>query len=79
MELPMGRILIFALLAGLGYLLFKGLTRSKPPEVGRQAPPPVVDDMVACARCGVNLPKGEAMAAGGGFICREGERCQNIR
>ena len=33
------------------------------------------EDMVACARCGVNLPRSEAEALGNAFICRDNPRC----
>jgi hypothetical protein len=31
--------------------------------------------MVACARCGVNLPRSEAKAEGNAFLCRDNPRC----
>ena len=30
---------------------------------------PVVEDMVKCAHCGVNLPRSEAIFSGGDFFC----------
>lgn len=43
----------------------RGSRREGPPRAGR-APSPAdatqVDDMVACAHCGVHLPRGEALA-----------------
>jgi hypothetical protein len=33
------------------------------------------EDMVACARCGVNLPRSEAEPQGNAFICRDNPRC----
>lgn len=42
----------------------------KPP-----APPPVeVADMVACAHCGLHVPRCEAVAAGGRLYCSDAHR-----
>ncbi len=30
---------------------------------------PIVEDMVKCAHCGVNLPRSEAIYSGGDFYC----------
>ena len=30
---------------------------------------PIVEDMVKCAHCGVNLPRSEAIYSGGEFFC----------
>jgi uncharacterized protein len=34
-------------------------------------PGPAQGELVACAHCGVNLPKSEARSAGGSFYCSE--------
>ena len=43
----------------------------------RTAPPPnpvgVGDPMVRCVNCGVFLPRAEARAANGGFVCADGQ------
>ena len=39
---------------------------NKPPP---RAPEPIVEDMVKCAQCGVNLPRSEAIYSGGDFFC----------
>ncbi len=39
---------------------------NKPPVSARE---PVVEDMVKCAYCGVNLPRSEAIYSGGDFFC----------
>jgi uncharacterized protein len=36
-----------------------------------QNKPPVQGDLVACARCGVHLPRAEAREAGGALYCGE--------
>jgi uncharacterized protein len=37
----------------------------------RQGPPPKQGDLVACARCGMHLPRNEAREAGGRLYCGE--------
>lgn len=39
---------------------------NKPTTSARE---PVVEDMVKCAHCGVNLPRSEAIYSGGDFFC----------
>ncbi len=34
------------------------------------------EDMVTCARCGVNLPRSEAVPEGNAFRCYDNPRCQ---
>ena len=33
------------------------------------------EDMVACARCGVHMPRSEARIESGSFYCRDNPRC----
>ena len=37
------------------------------------------EDMVACARCGVHLPRSEAREERGAFYCRDNPRCLESR
>ena len=43
-----------------------GAPAKPPPDAGEQK-----GELVGCAQCGVNLPKGEARSAGGRFYCSE--------
>lgn len=71
-----GRILFFVILALLGYLVYRSFVKPKARDQIKEQRGESVDDMVVCARCGVNIPKRDALAiAGGGYSCREGERC----
>jgi uncharacterized protein len=67
-------IIVFAL-----YLLFRGFFRS---QVKGDAKPPMAgtakgEDMVACARCGVNLPRSEAREEGGRLVCQSNPHCHS--
>ena len=70
----MGRILFLLIIAFLIYLLFKGFLRAQTRR-GEEDRTEKVEDMVACARCGVNLPKSEARSEGAQFFCRDNPRC----
>jgi uncharacterized protein len=70
----MGRFLLIALVvAVLVWALRRspaGTQPGAPPGPGGER----VGDLVACAHCGVNLPKSEARAAGGRHYCSEEHR-----
>ena len=70
----MGRILFLLIIAFLIYLLFKGFLRAQTRRAEEDRKEKV-EDMVACARCGVNLPKSEARNEGAQFFCRDNPRC----
>lgn len=70
-------VAVVVLVAMLRNTLRRGETR----DADRRSPPPVppapprVEDMVACAHCGVHLPRGEAVASGDGTLfCGEPHR-----
>jgi uncharacterized protein len=70
--MTMGRIVFFILLALVGYLVFRAIQKRNLPPA---QPPSPVEDMVRCARCGVNIPRSTAVANDGDFRCRDEEPC----
>ncbi|MBP6778094.1 MAG: hypothetical protein KA151_12685 [Piscinibacter sp.] len=50
-------------------------------RAGADAPaaPPAQENMVACSRCGVHLPRSEALPGRGGLFCCEGHRAEHER
>jgi hypothetical protein len=65
----MGRLILIVLIVLLVlWLLRRALAAGKrqEPPAGGGAP-----DLVSCAHCGVNLPRGEARSAGGRHYCSE--------
>jgi uncharacterized protein len=72
----LGRIVFLLIIVFLVYLVFRGFfraqTRRKDEGVARSDK---AEDMVACARCGVNLPRSDAEPQGNVFICRDNPRC----
>lgn len=72
----MGRVLFFAILIGLvAWWLFARIGRTGGAKGGRQrGAPPDAQEMVACARCGVHLPRGDAVAEGAATYCCDEHR-----
>jgi uncharacterized protein len=70
----LGRIVFLLIIVFLIYLLFKGFLRAQTRR-DEESSAEKVEDMVACARCGVNLPRSEAKLEGALFYCRDNPRC----
>ncbi|HUQ27269.1 MAG TPA: PP0621 family protein [Usitatibacter sp.] len=72
----MGRIIFLLIIVFLIWLVFRGFFRA---QTRRKADAEMssskAEDMVACARCGVNLPRSEALPQGNAFICRDNPKC----
>lgn len=66
----MSKLLLLLAIGVVAFLLFKRMRR--PP-----VRPPVAraEDMVRCARCGVNLPKSEALCDRGVCVCPPDQPC----
>jgi uncharacterized protein len=59
------------LLIAIGFVVFAVIrtyqrSLNKPSAPARE---PIVEDMVKCAHCGVNLPRSEAIYSSGDFFC----------
>jgi len=70
----LGRILFWLLIAVLFWWFVKGLLKSRKRE---DAPAQSVrgEDMVSCARCGVNLPRSDAREENGKYFCVNNPQC----
>jgi uncharacterized protein len=69
----MAKIILF--LVGvfvLLWLLRGGMSRR--PRAEQPAPPQAPQTMLACAQCGVHLPRDEALPGRGGVFCGEAHR-----
>ena len=67
----MAKLLLLIVAIVVVYFFVKGLARKRRE---RAAPPSPGETMVPYARCGVNLPRSEALEAAGGFFCSEEHR-----
>lgn len=65
----MGKILFFAVVGFVIYLLIKKQIGNRHLPGDKPVAPPVAEDMVKCAHCGVNLPRSEAIFSKGEFFC----------
>ncbi|MBC8022213.1 MAG: hypothetical protein H7Y14_03790 [Burkholderiales bacterium] len=72
----MGRIVLLLIIVFLVWLVFRTFfraqTKGKTEVTARSEKG---EDMVACARCGVNLPRSDARPEGNAFVCRDNPRC----
>jgi uncharacterized protein len=74
----MTRILFFVLIAFAIYVALKGMARKerlREEASQRRAASAGGEDMVTCARCGVNVPRGEVKLEAGRLVCAENPRC----
>jgi uncharacterized protein len=73
----MGRILFFVLLALAIYLAWRWSVRA---AVARSRPPPKLEAqvMVSCAKCGLHVPRIEALPAGERHYCCEDHRRNDL-
>jgi uncharacterized protein len=73
----LARILLLLIIGFAIYLLFRGFMRSqvKPPPQD-SAVTPAGEDMVACARCGVNVPRSETREVDGRRVCSANPNCR---
>jgi uncharacterized protein len=61
------KLLIFVLIAVAVYLLLRRPSRRNVDDGRRAAPAP--EPMVACARCGLHVPRSESVEAAGRHYC----------
>ena len=71
----MARLLLFAVIGFVVWLLYKGFTKSLGAKDRAKSKPTVSEDMVACTRCGVNMPKSEARLVNGVYECASSADC----
>ena len=73
----MARILLLLVVGFFAWLLFRGIVRKQRPPQGRTPVAPEAEDMVACAICGVNMPRSEAKQENGRFTCSDPAACKH--
>ena len=74
----MARILLLLVIAFLVYMVVRSLFRT---QVKKDAPPSEAtsaqgEEMVACSRCGVNVPRSETREVDGRRICASNPNCK---
>jgi len=70
------KLLVVIVALAVLWLLLRGLVRRAKGdgESPRKAPPASPQAMLACAHCGVHLPRDEALPGRGGVFCGEAHR-----
>jgi hypothetical protein len=73
----LSRILLLLLIAFLIYLVLRGYLRLQKEKKPPPAAPTTVsgEDMLACARCGVNVPRSELTEVDGRLVCAANPNC----
>ena len=71
----MGRVLTLIILAVLVWWLFRSFMRAQARDEAPRARSREAEDMVKCARCGVNMPRSEARLDGGRLVCAANPHC----
>ena len=64
------KLLLLVIAAAVIYFLVSGFARKR----GKSAAAPPSESMVACAHCGINVPRSEALESSRGFFCSEEHR-----
>ena len=70
----MGRILFFLLLGLALYLLWRSMQSRDGGKRTSRPPEPALQAMVSCAKCGLHIPRHEALPLGDRFFCCEEHR-----
>ena len=65
----MGRVLVLILIVVLAVWLIRRALRPAAAKPVAQRQAPHEGELVSCARCGLNLPRGEAREAAGATYC----------
>jgi hypothetical protein len=73
----LARILLLLAIGFFIWLLFRGFFRAQVKDDSRPSAMAKGEDMVACARCGVNMPRSEAKEEGGRFTCSDPATCKH--
>lgn len=75
----MARIILLLIIVFALYLLFRGFFRSQVKGEDKTPEPKSIkgEDMVPCARCGVNLPRSEAREESGRLVCQNNPHCHS--
>ena len=74
----MARILLLLVIGFFIWLLFRAFFKAQAKDVTTSEPRDV-EDMVACARCGVNMPRSEATEADGQYTCADPATCKHAK
>jgi formylmethanofuran dehydrogenase subunit E len=77
----MAKVILLLIIGFFIYALFRGFFRSQVRQDEDEAARPAAttargEDMVTCARCGVNLPRSESKEENGRLVCAANPGCK---
>ena len=72
----MGRVVLLLIIGFVVYLAFRGFFRVQTRGANPPARSVKGEEMVACARCGVHLPRSDALNEAGLYYCQDNPRCR---
>ena len=67
----MGRLLVLIVLVVAAVWLIRRALRPSKPKADIPQKKAIEGELVACAHCGLNLPRGEALPAGNALYCSQ--------
>lgn len=76
------KYLVLLLVLGVAYMVWRGqrlAARKGPDQPGQGGTRAAPQDMVACARCGVHVPRSDAWVSGGRSYCSAEHQQQDGR
>jgi len=74
----LGKVLLLLVIAFLGYVVFKGFMKA---SVKREEEEKRIEgeNLVQCAKCGVQMPMSDAVIKDEGFSCRDPANCRHAK
>ena len=74
----MGKVLLLLVIAFIVYVLFKGFLKSSVKNA-QEEKRIEGEDLVQCAKCGVQMPMSDAVVKDGSFTCRDPVNCRHAK
>jgi formylmethanofuran dehydrogenase subunit E len=74
----LGKVLLLLVIGFLVYVLFKGFMKSSVKQA-KEEKRVAGEDLVQCAKCGVQMPTSDAVAKDGRFECRDPATCRHAK
>lgn len=74
----LARILLLLAIGFVIWLLFRNFFKAQVKDASAPGPADI-EDMVACTRCGVNMPRSESVTSGSEVTCRDPASCKHAR
>jgi formylmethanofuran dehydrogenase subunit E len=74
----LGKVLLLLVIGFIVYVLFKGFLKSSVKQA-QEEKRVAGENLVQCAKCGVQMPMSDAVAKDEGFVCRDPANCRHAK